>query len=211
MKKNKNKNLIIPSIRRLPSYLHLLKELKQQNVELISTTAMSEKLKLDAISIRKDLALTEIKGRPKVGYNVTELITAIENFLGWSNRSDAFVVGMGHLGQALVGYSGFENYGLRIVCGFDTDEALVGRKIKGINIFDISELPILIKRLHVEMLILTVPKDQAQEVAEIAVKAGVRGIWNFTPTKLDLPDSVIIQKEDMAAGLAVLSARLFHE
>lgn len=205
----KNPKLLkVPTIRRLPSYLRVLREMHQEGVEFVSTTAIGELLSLDAITVRKDLSITNITGRPKIGYPVKDLIHAVETFLGWHNRSDAFIAGIGNLGQALIGYQGFNHYGLEIIAGFDINPQMIGKKIGGTAIFDIADLPYMIKRLRVEMLILCVPSEFAQEVAETAVEAGIKGIWNFTPKKLDLPANIIVQKEDMAAGLAVLSAKL---
>lgn len=202
--------LVIPTIRRLPTYLYKLKLLSSDGIETISTVQLAKMCALNPIVVKKDIAHTKVKGKPKVGHNVNEIIAAIEEFLGWHNRSDAFIVGMGDLGKALTKYSGFDNYGLRIIAGFDSDQSLVGGSIGGVKVFDIDELHGLISRLKIEMLILTVPAKVAQKIAEIAVSAGVRGIWNFTPTKLHLPDNIIVQKVDIAAELAVLSAKLFH-
>lgn len=208
MSENNNKILKVPTIRRLPAYLRVFREMESQKIEYVSTTTIGELLGLDAITVRKDLSITNIIGRPKIGYPVKELIIAVEEFLGWHNRSDAFIAGVGNLGQALMGYQGFEQYGLKIIAGFDNNPSLIGRKISGTTIFEISDLPYLVQRLGVEMLILCVPAAFAQEVAEAAVAAGIKGIWNFTPQKLDLPEHVIVQREDMASGLAVLSAKL---
>ncbi len=205
------KILKVPTIRRLPAYLRILRDMEQEGIEFVSTTTIGEMLTLDAITVRKDLSITNVMGRPKIGYQVKELIVAIEIFLGWHNNSDAFLVGAGHLGQALMGYQGFAQYGLRIIAGFDINPKIVGSKIAGTTIFPLKELPYLIKRLRVEMLILCVPAEMAQEVADTAIEFGIKGIWNFTPQKLIVPDHIVVQREDMASGLAVLSAKLANQ
>lgn len=205
------KILKVPTIRRLPAYLRILRDMEREGIEFVSTTTIGEMLTLDAITVRKDLAITNVLGRPKIGYQVKELVVAIETFLGWHNNSDAFLVGVGHLGQALMGYQGFAQYGLRIIAGFDINPAMIGKKIAGSTIFSLNELPYLIKRMRVEMIILCVPAEMAQSVAEMAVEAGIKGIWNFTPETLDLPPHIVVQREDMASGLAVLSAKLANQ
>lgn len=207
-KKLTSKGLSVATIRRLPSYLRILRELEAEHKEYVSTTYIGNIMGQDSVVVRKDLAVTGIVGIPKRGYKVSELTSAVERFLGWHNHSDAFIAGVGHLGRALLGYKGFSDYNLRIIAGFDVNKDIIGKKIHGIQIFPLNELKGLIEKLKVKMLILAVPDAAAQEVADIAIEAGIQGIWNFTPAKLKYPEHVIVQREDMAAGLAVLSTKL---
>ena len=116
-----------PTLRRLPSYLEVLKRFEMQNIENVSCPMIAAELGLDATQVRKDIAATGIEGRAKVGYRLPELVVAIERFLGWDNTTCAFLAGVGHLGTALLGYEGFKGYGLSIVAAFDADPAKIGR------------------------------------------------------------------------------------
>ncbi len=198
----------LPSVRRLPTYLRLLQTLKARGRDVVSCTHISEELGLVSTQVRKDLAMTGIVGKPKVGYNVQALISAIEKFLGWNNTRDAFVVGAGDLGRALLGYQGFAEFGLRLVAAFDVDPAKIGASVHGKEIFHLDKLRDLALRMHVLMGVLTVPAAAAQEAANFMVQSGMRAIWNYTPVKLEVPSTVIVEDVKLSASLAVLSSRL---
>jgi redox-sensing transcriptional repressor len=136
------------------------------------------------------------------------LIGIIEDFLGWNNTTDAYVVGVGNLGAALLGYGGFNECGLNIVAGFDVNEQKIDREIGGKKILNISKLPDMIKRMGIKIGILTVPASAAQEIADIMIKAGIHAIWNFSPVKIAVPSDVIVQHENLASTLGVLSKKL---
>jgi len=208
MIEDKNSLSGLPTVRRLPMYLHLLKELNSQGREFVSSTHIGEKLGLDSVQVRKDLASTGIVGKPKIGFYVPALIGAIESYLGWDNSKDAFLIGVGSLGSALLGYAGFEKRGLNIIAAFDNDPDKVGKIIRGVEVLSLDKLPDLAERMNIHLGILTVPGEYAQVTADVMVLAGIRGIWNFTQTYLQVPESVFVQDEDLAAGLAVLSVRL---
>lgn len=196
------------TIRRLPTYLHLLKGINATGRQFISTTHIADELKFQPDQIRKDLSVTGIVGKPKAGYYVPALIKAIEEFLRWDNRTDAFLVGAGNLGSALLGYEGFEQHGLNIIAVFDADDAKVGETIHGYQVQDLSKLCDLAKRMHVRMGIIAVPASGAQMVADLMVSSGILGIWNFAPSTLETQEGVVVQNEDLSSGLAVLSVRL---
>jgi len=198
----------VPTLKRLPLYLRLLRKMKEAGVEYASGAVVAKELGLDPIVVRKDLAITGAVGRPRLGFPMDEIITAIEQFLGWSNTSDAFLVGVGNLGTALLGYQGFEQHGLRIVAAFDANPALIGQKVHGKVILDIAKLPALAKRMHVQIGIITATASVSQDIVDLMVQGGIRGIWNFTPTHLTVPENIILQREDLASSLAVLSHRL---
>ncbi|MBN2704532.1 MAG: redox-sensing transcriptional repressor Rex [Pontiellaceae bacterium] len=198
----------VPTLKRLPLYLRLLRQMKEQGEEYASGSVVARELDLDPIVVRKDLAITGAVGRPRLGFPLDEIISAIEDFLGWSNTSDAFLVGVGNLGRALLGYKGFEQYGMKIVAAFDSNPEIVGTKVHGKPIMDVSKMPALAKRMHVQIGVLTVTASVAQGVANMMIEGGIRAIWNFTPTTLDVPDNVILQREELASSLAVLSHRL---
>lgn len=198
----------VPTLKRLPLYLRLLRQMKEQGEEYASGAVVARELGLDPIVVRKDLAITGAVGRPRLGFPMDEIISAIEDFLGWSNTSDAFLVGVGNLGRALLGYRGFEQHGMKIVAAFDTNPEIIGTKVHGKTIMDVAKMPALAKRMHVQIGVLTVTASVAQGVADMMIEGGIRAIWNFTPTTLDVPDNVILQREELASSLAVLSHRL---
>jgi redox-sensing transcriptional repressor len=201
----------VPTLKRLPLYLRLLRKMKENGDEYASGTVVAKELGLDPIVVRKDLAITGAVGRPRLGFPMDEIILAIEEFLGWSNTSDAFLVGVGSLGRALLGYQGFEQHGLRIAAAFDSNAEIIGTKVHGKTVLDVAKMPELAKRMHVRIGILTVTASVAQNVANAMIQGGIRAIWNFTPTTLDVPEHVILQREELASSLAVLSHRLLIE
>jgi redox-sensing transcriptional repressor len=202
-----------PTLRRIPQYHHYLRGILANGQTGVSCTHIGAELRLDPTQVRKDLAYTGIVGRPKTGYDVNELITAIEEFLGWNNLTDAFLVGVGSLGTALVGYAGFKNYGLNIIAAFDTNPAKQCESFFGIPVFPVTKLPNLAKRMKIQIGIITVPAEGAQEAANQLIKGGICGIWNFAPVNLQVPPDVIVQNENLASGLAILSKKMaqYHQ
>ena len=197
-----------PSIRRLPSYLRLLRQLRIEGSPKVSCTKIAKELDLDSTQVRKDLALTGITGRPRIGYELAPLIDAIENFLGWKKLTDAFLVGSGSLGRALIGYDKFINFGLNIAAAFDVADDKVGSDIFGRKIYHLNDMPALAKEMSVTMGILTVPSSAAQSAANIMIGSGIKGIWNFAPVKLDLPANVAVENVELVSSLAVLSVNM---
>jgi len=119
------------------------------------------------------------------------------------------LAGVGALGSALLGYEGFRQHGLQIVAAFDVDPDIVGTNVRNREILHVSQLTEIAERMKIQLGILTVPIDVAQEVADEMIAGGIRGIWNFTPVKLNVPDYVILQRQDLASSLAVLSHKLY--
>ena len=181
------------TLMRLPVYLSYLKGLGAQAPANISSAAIAAALNLGPVQVRKDLACLPCTGRPKTGYVTTELIRALEHFLGYDDTANAFVVGAGKLGRSLMSYSGFAHYGLNILAAFDTDPTLVGTQCS---------------RLGVHIGIITVPAAAAQSVCDLMVRGGILAIWNFAPVRLSAPGDVLIHNENMASSLAVLSRPL---
>lgn len=197
-----------PTLRRLPRYLSYLKSLGENAPEYISATGIAEALGLGQVQVRKDLAQVSNSGRPKVGYVTEQLIEEIETFLGYNNTHDAVIVGAGRLGQALLGYDGFHSYGLNILAAFDSDPDKLGESSSGKPIFGMDRLEHICHRLNVRIGVITVPSAQAQSVCDELVKAGIKAIWNFAPIHLYVPEGVLVQTENMAASLAMLSKHL---
>lgn len=193
-----------PSIRRLPSYLHVIRQYQMTGGEFISGTLIARELNLEPIQVRKDLAITGITGKPKKGYPQEALIEAIEGFLGWNSPEDAVLVGAGNLGTALMGYQAFRYHGLRIIAAFDKNPRKIGSAVHGVPVLDALTMDAQIRQSGVKIAILTVPSAFAQESADTLTAAGIEGIWNFTNVKLKVPDRVAVQKEDLSSGYALL-------
>jgi len=208
MNRDQEISVPLPTIRRLPMYFSLLEKAAQENQTSISSSQLAAALGLEPIQVRKDLAAIGVTGQPRLGFPLAELIQAIERFLGWDNVTDAFIIGAGHLGTALAGYQGFEKHGLNVVALFDNDPRKVGQTIHGKQVLHIDKLGNLANRMHVNIAILTVPAEVAVGIAQLAVEAGIQAIWNFTPTKLTVPEGIILERVDLAASLAVLSSKL---
>ena len=201
------KKISQPVLKRLPGYLTYLKNMPEDGPSHISATALANALGMGEVQVRKDLAMVSDGGRPKIGYLREGLIEDIEQFLGYDNTTDAVLIGAGKLGQALMGYSGFENYGLNILAAFDIRPQMV-RTEGDTPVYDISKLTQFCKTNKVLMGIITVPAEHAQSVADQLIAGGIMAIWNFAPVHLDVPAGILVQNENMATSLAVLSVHL---
>lgn len=196
------------TLQRLPYYLNYLHTQHKNGVASTSATLIAKALNLNNVLVRKDLALVSDGGRPKTGYVITGLIEDIEQFLGYDNVTEAVIVGAGHLGKALMSYGGFESYGLEIIAAFDADPSVIGLCINGKTVFDMDKMKNLCQRLNIHIGIITVGEEHAQQVCDTMVESGILAIWNFAPVHLNVPDRVIVQNENMASSLAVLSKHL---
>lgn len=195
------------TLQRLPLYLNYLKMLPP-GTDSISATTVAQAIGLGDVQVRKDLAAVSDRGRPKVGYDTVGLIHDIEEFLGYDNADSAVIVGAGNLGLALLSYEGFSTYGLDVVAAFDADYTKLGVTGNGKHIFPISRLGELCQRMKVKIGIITVPAAAAQQVCDTMIEAGVQAIWNFAPIHLTVPTGILVQNENMAVSLAVLSQHL---
>lgn len=194
-------------LKRLPGYLSYLKTLSDSNSPYISATALANALGMGEVQVRKDLAMVSDGGRPKIGYNREALIEDISQFLGYDNTTDAILVGAGKLGQALLGYGGFEAYGLNILAAFDAAPAS-DKTDEGKPIYTMDKLDHFCRSNKVLMGIITVPSRYAQEVCDKLIACGIKAVWNFAPVHLDVPEGILVQNENMATSLAVLSMHL---
>lgn len=198
-----------PALRRLPWYLAYVSLLHERGVEYVSSTAIARGLNVDASQIAKDLSFLGVKGKTRIGYEVSMLQRKLEEFLGFRKEHRAVMLGVGSLGRALMGDSGLTNYGLHIVAGFDVNPAVIGTDIKGMPVFDISDLGEKVRELCVEIGIVCVPVEAAQNVADAIVAAGLKAIWNFTPCRIQVPDDVVISNTSIYAQLAVIYNRMY--
>lgn len=197
-----------PVLKRLPRYLNYIKSKKAEGWERISSTVIAADLSLNPVQVRKDLAYVSDSGKPRTGFSVDELVRDLSVFLGYGSNKDAVLVGAGHLGHTLLAYERFAYYGLNILAAFDRDERLIGTEVHGKPVFAARRIPEITERLCASIGIITVPAEGAQEVCDLLVAGGVQAIWNFAPTHLETPRNVIVQNEDIAASLALLSTKL---
>ena len=196
------------TLKRLPQYLEALNRLQRAGLKMVPATKIAVFTDVHMTQVRKDLAYTGVVGTPKIGHNVDELILAIEQCLNWNDISSCFLVGVGHLGKALMGYSELNKKGMRIIAAFDDNPDLASTYYQGIQVHSMSKFNNLLSRLHVHIGILTVPAECAQGIADEMVAGGIIAIWNFTPTRLQVPEHVIVENIDMSSSLAVLSRRV---
>lgn len=199
-----------PLMKRLASYHQLASQAAESGRAAVPSAYLAQILGIDDSLVRKDMASVGIAGRPKVGYDLGELLARLEDVLGVTARNDAILIGCGHLGAAIAGYTGFAACGLKIAAVFDADPAKVGGEIAGHRVLPMEKCRSLIEILRVEIAILTVPAGAAQELCDWLVSRGIRGIWNFAPVHLrvsphvaDAAD-VVIRNENLALGLTQL-------
>ncbi len=200
----KVKKVSIPVLRRLPLYHYYISDLKAKGEETVSASKIGRYFNIDSIKVRKDLTLTGSVGKPKIGFNISEVIKKIEDYLGWSQKDNVILVGCGDLGSALLGHKFFLSYGLNITTAFDSDPLKIGQKIHGRLVLPVEDLLEVCKSLNVKIAIVTVPAEQAQKITDVLIKGGIRGIWNFAPTALKVPENVVVQNHSMATPLAIL-------
>ena len=208
MKKTSEKEvyLTIQALQRMPYYLHCLEKAEEEGIQTISATSIANELKLNDVLVRKDIAaVSSTQGKPKSGFQVEGLIRDIKEYMGYNDHKDAVIVGAGSLGRALLGNSEFEQYGLSITAAFDTNEELISTEISGIRVLSFTELEEYCRETGILIGIITTPMEEAQKVADVLVRAGVSAIWNFALLRLNVPEGVLVQNENLASSLAMLS------
>ena len=201
-----------PTLRRLPWFLSNIKLMKEKGEQYVSSTQISKEINIDASQIAKDLSYVNISGRTRVGYNIDALIEVLESFLGFTNMHKAFLFGVGSLGGALLRDSGLQHFGLEIVAAFDVNPELVGKDLDGIPIFHSDDFEAKMKEYDVNIGVLTVPINIAQEITNKMVDGGIKAVWNFTPFRIRVPENIVVQNTSLYAHLAVMFNRLnFNE
>lgn len=202
----------LPVLRRLPFYYTYLLEHQAEGLVSVSSSQMAEDLNLHPVQVRKDLAMTQVSGRPRTGFNVNDLVDRLEEMLGYNDVKPALIVGTGHLGSALVNYSGFEGFGLKFVAAFDNDPDKVGEELGHLTIQPLKELDQVINEHNIQIAVIAVPGHVSQDVCDMLMKTGkIKAVWNFAPNHLQVPKGVILQNENIAASLSVLSKRLMDQ
>jgi len=200
-----------PSIRRLPLYLEIARQIESMGYGIVSGTYIAEELGLEAIQVRKDLSMTGIVGRPRIGYIVKDLISLLEAFLKWDQSQSAIIIGVGALGKSLLAYREFRKNNLNIHYAFDKDPKVIGKVVNGTEIFDIVLLKEKLKETPIKIAIIATPEFVTQEVADMAMELGIYYFWNFTSYRIQVPEKlkkkVLIYNESMNSGYAVLTTR----
>lgn len=197
-----------PTLRRLPWYLSVCRLLKQRGEQYVSSTRLSKETSIVASQIAKDLSCVNIVGRTRVGYEIDNLLDVLEDFLGFTSMHKAFLFGAGKLGSALLNDTGLKQFGLEVVAAFDTSPRIIGHSVAGIPVYHINELEAKMKRYNVQIGILTVPIDRAQEVADKMIVWGIKAIWNFTPLRIRVPENIVVQNTSLYAHLSLMFNRL---
>lgn len=192
-----SKNIPEKVSNRLTLYHSIMVEYIEEGLETISSPQIARRLKIDDSQVRKDFKLLNNAGKCRVGYLVQDLKDSIEKTLGFSKTKDAFIIGAGHLGLALAKYDSFNSYGLNILALFDNDPQKIDLQVNNKQVFHISKLPNLVERLNVDIAILTVPRQYAQQVAEYLIKSNIKYIWNFTPAVLKVPEDIKVWNENL--------------
>lgn len=192
-------------VERLPLYVRTLKELAQRRVEVVSSKELGERLHTTPAQIRKDLSVFGRFGKQGSGYRVQTLLTALQTILGLDREWGVAVVGVGRLGRAIISYPGFAPEGFRIVAALDNDPKQIGQVVGGLMVQPIDELPRLVKEQDVQIAIVAVPRDHAQEVIDLLVQAGIRAILNYAPITPKVPNGVRVQNIDPVLALQAMT------
>lgn len=193
------------TIERLPLYYRCVQKLDSKGEEVISSQELGEMIGIPSTQVRKDLSYYGEFGRRGVGYEVKNLVKNLQRILGLDESWELLLVGAGNLGQALVNYGGFKRLGLNINYALDVDEDKIGDKLGNAEIHEIDELEEIVANNEINIAILAVPDEKAQEIADRLIAAGIKAIWNFVPVRLDVPEDVEVRNEDLAIGLISLT------
>ena len=199
------------TIDRLPLYFRTLQLAADEHQQIISSDELGRRLDITPEQIRKDLATFGQFGRKGIGYDVHELKENISKILGLPNHWRLAIVGVGHLGGALANYVNFASLGFSVVALLDKNKAIVGTQVNGIKVNSVSRMKRVVAANEVDIGVITVPADEAQGVADALVAAGVKGIWNFAPIKLNVPSTIPLVNEDLSIGLSALSYHMSQE
>lgn len=194
-----------PTFERLKLYHRLLLDIEE---EYISSEIIAKMLKVQPEQVRKDLSYLKTVGKPKVGYRVEELRRELDELFGLKRETSVIIVGAGRLGTALANYPGFRKYGIEIVAIFDNDPQKIGQFVSDLVVLPLKDLKRVVKRFNVEIGVICVPKEAAQEVANLLVGCGIKGIWNFAPINLEVPGDVLVVNEDITQSLLTLKHML---
>ena len=207
---NKNHRTEIPyvTIKRLPVYYRFLNDLAKKEVERVSSRELAVKMGINPSQLRQDLSFFGSFGQQGYGYRVNDLLQEIGKILGLNQHLKMVLIGAGHLGTALANYDSFASRGFLITAVFDNDSELIGKKIRDITIQDIKELSEYLHTQAVDVGIITTPAESAQQIADQLIAEGVKGIWNFAPVSLRVPDGIVLENVHISESLFLLSFRI---
>ena len=194
-----------PTVKRLSLYLRELEAQDERGQQTISSKQLGAALGLTDAQVRKDLAFFGQFGHPGIGYRIAELIGQLRKILGTDRHWNAAIVGAGNIGRALMPYTRFRRKGFDIVAVFDRDSSVIGKEISGHKVRPMSDLPSLVRERNILIGIVAVPAEAAQEVANALIAAGVKGILNFAPVRLELNDQVSVASVDFLLSLEQLA------
>lgn len=200
-----NKEISQAVIGRLPRYYRYLGDLKEQGVERISSQDLSSMMHVTASQIRQDFNHFGGFGQQGYGYNVSYLYNEIAKILGIDKPHNMILIGAGNLGSALVNYMNFRNRGFFFKAAFDKNEALAGKKIGGISVHPMNELTDYIRENAIDIVVLTIPKQEALKVSEVLVRSPIKAIWNFAHTDLPVPPGIQVENVHLSDSLMKLS------
>jgi redox-sensing transcriptional repressor len=211
MSKQNTPSLVVmkSTLSRLPLYFSYISRLQAEGVESVSSALLARHLNLNPVLVRKDLAqVSSVAGHPRTGFEVKQLLEDMSEYLGYNKMDEAILVGVGSMGRILLTNTKFAKFGLNIVVGFDKDPYLCGIQLDGKHILPMEKMESLVQRMGIRIGIITVPDDQAQEVCDQMVKAGIKAIWNFAFVPLKVPEDVLVKNENLPSSLAVLAHKL---
>ena len=200
------KKLVLERLMRY--YRFLSTATAKKPLETITSAQIAQALEIDPTQVRKDFGAIGLVGIGREGYETCEVCRAIRLVMGFDEAHEGVLIGTGHLGGALLAYTGFERYGFHFVAAFDTDPKKIGREIDGVRVRSMKGLKPYIQRHGIRVAVLTVPVEISQTVTDRLVTVGVKAIWNFTPTQLSVPDDVLVRNEHISLGLSEITYHL---
>ena len=201
---------IIPqaTVNRLPLYYRTLKQLAQCGKNIVSSNELGKLLEMTPEQIRKDLVFFGQFGMKGLGYQIDELAAHIEKILGLQHKWRLAIIGVNDLGVALASYEGFTELGFQIAALFDINPENIGKEINNLRVYNFNNIKNTAQRKLLDIGVITVSAESAQFVADKLIDAGIKGIWNFAPVKLEVPMDISLVEEDLTFGLSTLSYRL---
>ncbi|MBQ3932348.1 MAG: redox-sensing transcriptional repressor Rex [Lachnospiraceae bacterium] len=207
---NKDNSISKAVVSRLPRYYRYLGELMESGTERISSGELSKRMNVTASQIRQDLNNFGGFGQQGYGYNVKYLYFEIAKILGVDKKHNMIIIGAGNLGRALANYANFSKSGFVVTGLFDNNETIIGKEVRGVKIQPMDKLKEFIIKNDVDIATLTIPKKEAKKVAETLAECGIKGIWNFAHTDLDLPDNIVVENVHLSESLMELSYNIAH-
>lgn len=197
-----------PTIERLPIYYRSLLQMQEEGIKTVSSEDLGARIGINSAQIRKDLTYFGEFGRRGIGYEVEGLIEHIVRILGVEKERKMILVGVGHLGTALIRYKGFTTKNFHMIAAFDSDPDKIDQDVEGIRVHDLKAMEEMVQKEEVDVGVITVPAADAQRVVDALVEAGIKGILNFAPTQVVVPQHVQLRDVDLGVEILRLSYHL---